>query len=270
MAFRSDVWLCRQTIPQCCGIFSIVCVFPIINNLLPRTLPFVPIYWAVTLDSGLMRFVFEVLSCVTTGPSVWYAWGPAHVAQSSRAFLSPPVHTSNLPFSLTQSCLNCCASSLGWEATSCKGARIGNQMKTRVWWSIGGVMTYNPQSAATTNQYVFTWPKHLTKNRVKINLTLPPSDGQSTCSGTNIDRSCVQPGSENTMCPVYSQSPGQWCGLPTMNPLNFTVTRCVCSICIYKISAEQAKIVYLWHIYLWYKNSTRSVSVHILGHLFSV
>lgn len=28
-------------------------------------------------------------------------------------------------------------------------------------------------------------------------------------SGTNIDRSCVQPGSENTMCPVYSQSPGQ-------------------------------------------------------------
>lgn len=135
MAFRSDVWLCRQTIPQCSGISSIVCVSPIINNLLPRTLPFVPIYWAVTLDSGLMRLVFQVLSCVTTGSSVWYAWGPARVAQSSRAFLSPSVHTSSLPSSLTQSCRNCCVSSLGWEATSCKGARIGNQMKTRVWWS---------------------------------------------------------------------------------------------------------------------------------------
>lgn len=171
------------------------------------------------------------------------------MAQSSRAFLAPPVHTSNSPFSLTQSCLNCCASSLGWEATSCKGARIGNQMKTRVWWS-RRCDDLQPTKRCNNQPIRFYMAKTLDKNRVKINLTLPPSDGQSTCSGTNIDRSCVQPGSENTMCPVYSQSPGQWCGLPTMNPLNFTVTRCVCSICIYKISAEQAKIVYLWHIYL--------------------
>lgn len=123
-----------------CVLLYSLCVPPVINNLLPRTLSLCShllsshlgqhidavciLKCCLVLQQALAALVFGM-------PEDQHTWHRA--AELGFSLLSCP-HVQLAFLSLTQSCLNCCASSLGREATSCKGARIGNQMKTRVWW----------------------------------------------------------------------------------------------------------------------------------------
>lgn len=131
LTFRSDVWLCRQTVPQCFRFFSIVCVFlqslPI-SFLVPALLfPFIEQspWTALCIPSAVLSYKrLQCLVCLRTS---------THGTKQQSFSLFLRLHARAAFVSHTKLFELLYVSP--WVGSNKLQRRIGNQMKTRVWWS---------------------------------------------------------------------------------------------------------------------------------------
>lgn len=195
-------------------IYIFVYIYIILINI-SYPLPSIYVYWVVTLKGSSVYFVFcrASVKIVSRSRHIWYARGTACTEQSNRASISslpqstrPLVHSHFFVTKMFEFLCTLPRVRRNEQRRSANANRKSNE-------DAGTVLSRKLDVLQPMERWNLKHPTNtellnLAKDTLpgKKNLTLETSDGRSTSfcffSHTNIDRSCLQPGSENTMCPL--------------------------------------------------------------------